>query len=354
MATDNNNIKSLPMNGGDGRYSYSRNSYGQKHAFDLTKEQINEAIIDKFDEKLFSNNIIRIADLGCASGPNTFNAVQNLIDPISIKCESLGLDSKNLEFQVFFNDQDSNDFNTLFKSLPSDRKYYLAGVPGSFHGRLFPKESIHFFNCSSSIHWLSRVPKELVDKNSPAFNKENVCFVNASREVKEVYAAKFAEDFQDFLNARAVEIVPGGLLVILLAGMPLDLKSCLTIFYDLIGAALLDLANMGLISKEKVESFSFPMYFPVEQEFQELIERNDSFSIVKMWSMNIEVEIVADTFAMQMRSGTEELIGEYFGNEIVETLFDRFKMKIVESSVYSDSSYKKIIALSSVLKRKLD
>nr|POE71627.1 isoform 2 of probable s-adenosylmethionine-dependent methyltransferase at5g38100 [Quercus suber] len=32
--------------------------------------------------------------------------------------------------------QVSNDFNTLFKSLPPNRQYFAVGVPGSFHGIL--------------------------------------------------------------------------------------------------------------------------------------------------------------------------------------------------------------------------
>ncbi|KAL0409410.1 UNVERIFIED_CONTAM: Farnesoic acid carboxyl-O-methyltransferase, partial [Sesamum radiatum] len=51
---------------------------------------------------------------------------------------------------VFFNDKVGNDFNTLFSSLPSERLYYATGVPGSFHGRLLPKASLHFAYSSST------------------------------------------------------------------------------------------------------------------------------------------------------------------------------------------------------------
>ncbi|KAK7849230.1 putative s-adenosylmethionine-dependent methyltransferase [Quercus suber] len=56
---------------------------------------------------------------------------------------------------VFFNDQFSNDFNTLFISLPPNRQYFAAGVPGSFYGRLFPKASLHFIHSSYALQWLS-------------------------------------------------------------------------------------------------------------------------------------------------------------------------------------------------------
>ncbi|CAK9153346.1 unnamed protein product [Ilex paraguariensis] len=83
---------------------------------------INEAIADKLDvNQLISSSSsstkksFNIADLGCSVGPNTFIAVHYIIESVKLKCQSYCLDSE-LEFQVFFNDHASNDFNTLFKA----------------------------------------------------------------------------------------------------------------------------------------------------------------------------------------------------------------------------------------------
>ncbi|KAK6290147.1 hypothetical protein POUND7_001688, partial [Theobroma cacao] len=88
---------------------------------------------------------------------------------------------------VVFNDIVSNDFNTLFKSLPSDRQYFVAGVPRRFQGRLFFKAFLRFVHSSYALLWLLNAPKELMDKNS-----------------------------HHFLAARAEELVDGGLMALVL------------------------------------------------------------------------------------------------------------------------------------------
>ncbi|KAF8398920.1 hypothetical protein HHK36_014785 [Tetracentron sinense] len=107
-------------------------------------------------------------DLGCSVGPNTFIAVHNIIAAVEHKYRSEGLDSSIPEFQVLFSDQTSNDFNTLFTTLPLDRRYFVAGVPGSFHSRLFPEASLHFVYSAYALHFLSKLSKEVVEKRSPA------------------------------------------------------------------------------------------------------------------------------------------------------------------------------------------
>lgn len=110
---------------------------------------------------------ITIADLGCSSGPNTLLAISESISIIHNTCRQLGRSPP--QFCVFLNDLPSNDFNTVFNSLPKFQKRmreengqdfgpcYITGVPGSFYGRLFPAKSLHFVQSSSSLHWLSQV-----------------------------------------------------------------------------------------------------------------------------------------------------------------------------------------------------
>ncbi|CAN6446025.1 unnamed protein product [Victoria cruziana] len=116
--------------------------------------------------------------------------------------------SEAFHFQVFFNDQIGNDFNTLFESLPPDRQYFVAAVTSSFHSRPFPPNSIHHFNSSHALHWLSRAPKGLV-------NKGRVHCHGGGAEAVAAYGAQLRADVAAFLAARAVELVPGGLLVTL-------------------------------------------------------------------------------------------------------------------------------------------
>lgn len=207
----------------------------QKQGSDLAKEKIKDAIIKNLDTTTISTTAFRIVDLGCSVGPNTFSAVQNLIEAVEQKCSSL----QGLEFQVFFNDHIANDFNTLFASLPPERRYYTAGTPGSFHGRLFPRGSIKLAYSSYALQWLTKVPEGLL-------NEGRIHYTRASKEVVEAYADEFEKDMGVFISARAQEIVGGGLLIIVMPGVPDGVNHDqipANLLYTFLGSSLMDLAN---------------------------------------------------------------------------------------------------------------
>lgn len=212
------------------------------------KDKIEEAIIHKMDVLRLSSmtSTINIADLGCAVGPNTFSSMQNILSWIEMKYRTQCPSRETPEFSVFFNDLPENDFNTLFRSLPRERRYFAAGVPGSFHGRLFPESSLHFVHCAVSLHWLSRIPEELLHESSAAWNKGRVHYTSAPDEVVGAYRAQFAADMEDFLRARAKEVMGGGLVVIIMPGIPQGMTHAMLpagVMYDLLGLALMEMAQ---------------------------------------------------------------------------------------------------------------
>ncbi|KDP38129.1 hypothetical protein JCGZ_04772 [Jatropha curcas] len=288
--------ESYPMKGGDADYSYYKNSFFQREAINTAKRLIDETIAHNLNIKdlLFgSSSSFNIADLGCSVGPNTFICIGNIIEAVKYKCQSQGLASRIPEFQVFFNDHVLNDFNTLFRSLPPESGYFAAGVPGSFHGRLFPRSSLHFIHTSTALHWLSQVPEEILEKNSPAWNKGRIFYTNASAEVCKAYATQFAKDMEIFLDARAKELVVGGIVVIMVPTIPDGIshscESC-NVLFDLLGSILMDMAKKGslrthgLVSEAQVDSFNLPMYIPHAKEMIELVERNRCFNIERIES----------------------------------------------------------------------
>ncbi|KAM3218049.1 hypothetical protein P3L10_022578 [Capsicum annuum] len=232
---------SFPMNAGDGPYSYFKNSHLQREVLDGANRMVRDAIIQKLDIKIMlsSSNTIRIADFGCSVGPNTFIAMQHVVQALKDKLLQVTNSTNNIpEFQIFFNDHVINDFNTLFQSLPIDRSYYAFGVPGTFHGRLFPSRSIHFAHSSCAIHWLSKIPKELLDEKSPAWNKGSIHYICTSNvEVVNSYVAQFEKDMEMLLNASAEEIAEGGMMVLV---TPFASYTRLMIFF---GSSLMDLVN---------------------------------------------------------------------------------------------------------------
>ncbi|KAK9278614.1 hypothetical protein L1049_028187 [Liquidambar formosana] len=348
--------EAYPMKGGDGLYSYTKNSYYQREIANAAKGLINEAIAEELDFKISpSSNTFRIADLGCSVGPNTFFSVQNIVEAVELKYQSQGLNSRVPEFQVFFNDHALNDFNTLFTSLPPDRRYYAAGVPGSFYGRLFPDESLFFVHSSFALHWLSKVPEEVVDKSSPAWNKGRIYYSNAADEVAKAYSTQYAEDMECFFHARAQEIVCGGLIVLIVPGRPNGTPHSHVISnrtYDLVGSCLMDMAKKGLVSEEKVDSFNIPIYNASPQELEAAIDRNGCFSIEMMASLP-PVKSTSPTppsghaLSMHMRAALEGLIKEHFGHGILDELFDSYAKKFDASPIMGPGT-----VLVALLKRK--
>ncbi|KAG8633874.1 loganic acid O-methyltransferase isoform X1 [Manihot esculenta] len=346
--------------------SYFKNSlYQQRLAANVTMDIINEAITKKLDVKSFSstsNNTICVADFGCAVGPNTFISLQALIDIIKKKYLSQFPNEPMPEFQVFFNDMPSNDFNTLFRSLPSDREYFAAGVPGSFHGRVFPSSSLHVVQSNYALHWLSRVPESLEDKNSPAWNKGKIHYAGASDEVLKAYAERWAEDLNNFLNARAEEIMPGGTLIVIMPsipdGMPYS-ELANGILYSCFESILLDMAKKGTISEKQVDAFNLPIYAATPGEFAAAVEKNGYFNIEAIGLTN-PAPWLTDTMHVEMkeyvrhiRAPMEGMFTKHFPEEIVDEIFEELLVnQLPKVFAKMERAYKDKIQSHYVLQRK--
>ncbi|KAK6127703.1 hypothetical protein DH2020_038543 [Rehmannia glutinosa] len=323
------------MAGGDGDQSYTKNSLYQRAIIDAGKSLIQKSISDHLDPKKFpASKTFRIADLGCSVGPNTFISIDNILDVVKFKY--LNINANEIpEFQVFFNDHTFNDFNTLFKSLPPNREYYASGVPGSFYTRLFPRASIHIVHSSYSLQWLSQVPIEITDPNSPAWNKGRIHYVGAGEEVINAYLRQHADDFSKFLDARAQEIVPGGLLLLILPARPNELPHSQDPFaknHARLGACLMDLARKGLIDEEKVDSFNTPCYMASPHEFEQVIKQNGRFSIERMEGLPrakaSHIPNSPEDMTRGIRAVKEELIRQHFGDEILDEVFALYQEKL--------------------------
>ncbi|PRQ15891.1 putative loganate O-methyltransferase [Rosa chinensis] len=217
-----------------------------RNAIDAAKELIKEAVIDKLDiESFSSSNAFRVIDLGCAVGPNTFVAVQNILEAVEEKYRTRGRNSE------------------LFQSLTPDRNYFSTGVPGSFYSRLFPKAHLHSVYSSFSLQCLSKVPEEVLDRSSPAWNKGRIHYSNSAHQVVEAYSAQYAKDMECFLSARAQENVGGGLMAFVVPGRPDETPHAQNYYnmgLDLFGSCLMDVAKKGIIAEDKMDSFNLPIY----------------------------------------------------------------------------------------------
>ncbi|KAI3845193.1 hypothetical protein MKX03_024851 [Papaver bracteatum] len=315
---------------------------------------IKEAIAKEFDVENHQmnnpNTTLRIVDLGCSVGSNSLISVNAIIEAIDLKFEShfQGLQLKQtatLEFQVYFNDIASNDFNTLFASIPLEKRYFAAGVPGSFHGRLFPRASLHFVNSSTALHWLSRVPKGPVGDINSAWNKGRIHYSNAPDEVFQAYSAQYVMEMEAFLLARGHEIVCGGLMFILVPVMADETLLSQTspgLLLDVLGSCLMELAKMDIVDEAKIDSFNMPSYLTSPKQVKELI-----------LEILLPPASGAQILTNHMRAGSEEIFKQHieFGDGDLEKFFYLYSERLVDPLSIFNKLEDKSFQMFLVLKR---
>lgn len=114
------------------------------------------------------NEALKVADLGCGVGPVPLALVALVIENVGKKCKELKWDENGEvpEIIIYLNDLPSNDFGLLFKDLLNMEELkrkdgvpfcFLMSTPGSYYGRLFPRNSLHFVHANYTLHWLSQV-----------------------------------------------------------------------------------------------------------------------------------------------------------------------------------------------------
>ncbi|KAL8463471.1 hypothetical protein ACS0TY_034207 [Phlomoides rotata] len=343
-------MNNFPMNGGSGAHSYVQNSSYQRGALDAAIPNIEEEIQTKFNLKhLVKNGVVIIADFGCSTGHNSFPAMQIITQAINRIYESV-------EFLVLFNDLATNDFNTLFTSLPPHRIYHACGVPGDFHRRLHPESSIHFAYSSMSIHFLTNVPEAVKDTGSPAWNKGAIFYSKNNKDVCDAYLDQLSKDVEAFLKSRAVEMMGGGLMALLLPAVP-ETDYTVPCDINLLGSCLMDMAKMGRLSEAKIDSFNIPMYFPTPQQLKAILEKSHSFSIERMEILDNPGKYSlsgVNARASFLRAFLESLLADHFGGEIIDELFDIYKTKLAALPVFLDPNNDKTIMILAVLKRKVE
>ncbi|XP_021801462.1 probable caffeine synthase 2, partial [Prunus avium] len=248
-------------------------------------------------------------------------------------------------------------FNTVFRSLPGfykkldeehEKKFgscFIAGMPGSFYGRLFPNNSLHFVHSSYALHWISEVPKGLVTKEGEGLNKGNIYIAKTSPPaVFKQYLEQFKRDFTVFLRSRAEELVPGGSMVLTTMGsIKSDDPLCI---WEFVGMKVNDMVLeviKGLIEEEKLDTFNMPYYAPTTKEIEEVIEaegsftlqnlqvfKNDLDSYINQANSGLDKKTRAAKFAIHIRALAEPILASQFGEAPMDDLFRRFEADVLD------------------------
>lgn len=352
------------MKEGTGKTSYANNSSLQKRVITMTMPVIQTAIINMYCNTNSVNKTLRMADLGCSSGPNTLFVVSELVMTIHETCKILG--RKSPEFQIYLNDLPGNDFNTVFKSFHECQQKlvqnmgrglgpcFFMGAPGSFYGRLFPSQSLHFVHSSYSLMWLSQVPRGIEN------NKGNIYIGSTSPpNVFHAYYKQFRTDFSKFLQCRSEEVVSGGRMVLTILGKKSEDPSSSDGYYiwELLAMALNQMVSEGIIEEAKMDTFNIPQYTPSASDVKLEVEREGSFVIDSLQVSQIDWSVCAKELptkpnrnvgyelAQCMRAVAESMLASHFGDSILDDVFHRYSNILLDRITKENPKFYNVTAV---------
>ncbi|CAN6250555.1 unnamed protein product [Urochloa humidicola] len=339
------------MEGGQGETSYINNGQVQSRNLQMVVHVLKE-MLDTIRLPRRPGKLLTAADLGCSCSQNTLFVADTIVQHMTDVYTSRG--HAPPEFCFYFSDLPSNDFNTLFHLLPDHdskaagdggrqrrQSYFAAGVPGSFHGRLFPARSIDAFTSTFSVHWLSQVPVEVMDRGSPAYNRGKVFVHGAPAATGAAYGRQFQADLARFLRCRAAELKRGGAVFLLFLGRPdadpTDQGPVRLLYGTLFEDAWADLVREGLIEKEKMDRFNVPLYAPTLDEVREAVgAAGGAFRINRLERVTGSAPVVdrpgdagavGRTVANNVRSFVGALVDAHVGRAMADELFARLQRR---------------------------
>jgi cyclopropane-fatty-acyl-phospholipid synthase len=154
-----------------------------------------------------SGATLTVADYGAGTGSTSVHSVKTAVAALRKRREQLPV-------LAVHNDVLTNDFTALFGNVASEDGYlglgggpvFPAAVGGSFFSQVLPSGGVQVGLCSNAVHWFAEQPTVRVG--------DGMFFSTADGEARRALAAQAAADWSDFLQARAMELSPGGRLFV--------------------------------------------------------------------------------------------------------------------------------------------
>lgn len=207
-----------------------------------------------------TKGVVGLADFGCSEGKNSTTVMKRVIDA----CRK----QTGRPIQTVHSDLPTNDFSALFLHLsPRDGRFlgrdnvFSSAVGGSMFDQLLPPETITVATTFNAIGFLSRRPVDrLAGYILPNGPSARGGVGSVLPDEQKVFAEQADADLKSFALARAVELVPGGKLLVQVFGAGDEFRTCDGI-YDVLNDAVLDAVDAGMISKDAYDRYYQPVYF---------------------------------------------------------------------------------------------
>ncbi len=240
------------------------------------------------------------ADLGAASGNNSLRPLAIALDRLRA-APAGGGDPGVL---VVHTDLPGNDFRTLFGVVEDEPGSYLVGrdevfplVAGrSFYRRIFPAASLWFGWSASSLHWLSAAPGPIPDHFFIHLSHDTAC--------QAAYLTRSRADWAGFLDHRAVELVPGGGLVIVDVLRGDDGLVGSEALFDALAGAIARQRDAGLIGDREYADLLYPTWFRSRSEIEEPFTPDFRASDgSRLELLDVRESVLTDPFADLLATG---------------------------------------------------
>jgi hypothetical protein len=225
-----------------------------------------------------------VADYGSSQGKNSLAPMRLAIKTLRSR---LGPGRAIFAYHI---DQPSNDFNTLFEVLDSDPDRYGVDEPDvfpsaigrTFYDQVLPANYVHLGWSSYAAVWLRRVPV-LIPGHFIALASKGAALAEFARQA--------ANDWEAFLALRALELRPGGRLVVVLPAVDESGISGFESLMDHANQVLAEMVDAGAILAEERTRMAVPSYprresellapFAADGQFHQLVVEDRQFSVLE-------------------------------------------------------------------------
>lgn len=242
---------------------------------------------------------IAVLDLGSSEGRNAVGVMRAIGNSLRHRRLTQSL-------QIVFSDLPSNNFNRLFANLNDvaltggmPTGVFASACAGSFYHALVPPGSVHLITCFNSLLWLDEIPLQPINDfivyRRPQPRRPGL---SVPAEVEAAYSSQASRDLQKFLLARAIELAPGGKLLLATPGDDDRGRICDGL-YDVLQDACLDLVEAGKIERTRYERLIMPVYFRTLAETLQPIRETgsavpDLFSVDRAEVLDVPIPFVLD------------------------------------------------------------
>jgi hypothetical protein len=301
--------------------------YDSHSALQLEANQRNlQPLAAALVASLRPNQPLILADFGSATGLNSMKtftqAIQTLREYSQTEVQVIHVDLPSNAWSVLFNNAANSEHS--YVRLPGT---YTCGIGRSNFDRLFPENHLSVGYSTFSLHWLSK--RAACKHQFRRFCEEDSACLAEIRSIA-------MEDLRKFLSYRALELIPGGRLLIQTPVSKLELDG----FYE----ALRDMEASGSIGAELLETFTIPWYLRSEEDYEKVISEIPDLRVFQKTVTELidpfyrklqedqDLEAYASTVMQASRTATENLFKSAFSayGDRQEALLEEFYGRVKE------------------------